>query len=335
MTMLPDDAVLDRLKKLLNLAAKNTSPEEAASAAAKASELLARYNLDVATVEGARPEAGKREEAKVDGGTYVWQRELWSAVAELNFCVHWVQVHAVWRKGAAVGSGRARYTVDKFVLQKRHVLVGRVVNTRATLAMAGYLQQAIERELVSRLHGDDAGAKQAQRFSRWAVSFRRGATRRILEKLKDRRDQLAADEALKARAARAAAERVGASTATGVTLAQVKASEAVANYDFMHGEGAWAARLARREAIAKDRREREQAHARWAAEHPEEAAAQAAKQQREAEKLAKRGHGRRGREAAYRGPDYDVGAFWDGYDKAADIGLDQQMSGTKAAGALR
>jgi hypothetical protein len=330
---LPDDAVLKRLQGLLNLAAKNSSPEEAASAAAKAQELLARYNLDVATVEGARPEDGKREEARVDGGTYAWQRELWAAVARLNFCVHWVQVYEVYDKRRIMvdryGDGR-RHLDPGVVLKKRHVLVGRVVNTRATVALAGYLQQAIERALVERLHGDKNEVQQ-QRFSRWAVSFRRGAARRILEKLDDRRRELETAEAARLRRAAALAERAGTSTATAVTLASVKASEHAANYDFMYGEGQWAQVMARRETAARERRERDEAHARWATDHPEEARAQAAADRKRSERASRRGSSRSERA---RSPDYDVGAFWDGYDEAADIGLDQQVDGVRTAGAL-
>lgn len=330
---LPDDAVMKRIQALLNLAAKNTSAEEAASAAAKASELLARYNLDVATVEGAAGRDGRREQAMVDGGAYRWQRDLWSAVAALNFCMHWVQMYRAF--------DRRRITVDRWgdgrrhldpgdVTRKRHVLVGRTVNTRATQAMAGYLQQAIERALLERLHGD-VNEKQQQRFSRWSVSFRSGAARRILEKLEDRRAELVEREAAVAREAAARAERAGVSLATGVTLAGVLKAEAEANYDFLHGEGASARRAAARVEQARRQREREAEHTRWAAAHPEEAAAKEAEERAAYEKAARRG-GRRS--SGFRGPDHDSGAYWDGYDRAESIGIDQQVDVPRAAGAL-
>lgn len=118
---LPDETILKRLQGLLNLAAKNSNPEEAASAAAKAQELLARYNLTAESVEQGRAAAdGKREQAAVDGGTYAWQRELWGAVARLNFCLHWVQSHELFIKNKRVGTGLRRTTTQGWVLKKRH-----------------------------------------------------------------------------------------------------------------------------------------------------------------------------------------------------------------------
>ena len=57
---------IETIQKLLNLAARGGTPEEAANAAAKAQDLLNKYNLSVDTVTGATQD-GKREEAKVAG----------------------------------------------------------------------------------------------------------------------------------------------------------------------------------------------------------------------------------------------------------------------------
>ncbi|MGO8918326.1 MAG: DUF2786 domain-containing protein [Stellaceae bacterium] len=54
---------LDIIQKLLNLAAKAGTPEEAASANAKAQELLAKHKLDAALVERASGGSGQREDA--------------------------------------------------------------------------------------------------------------------------------------------------------------------------------------------------------------------------------------------------------------------------------
>lgn len=329
---LPEEAILKRIQGLLNLASKNTSSEEASSAAAKAQELLARYNLDVATVENSTAiKDGKREQAMVDGGTYAWQRELWGAVAGLNFCVHWVQSYEVWTKAKRVGNGRDRFTTEGYVYKKRHALIGRIVNTRATMAMAGYLQQAIERALLERLHGD-ALTYQQQRFSTWAVDYRRGATKRLLDKLNDRRSEMEAKEAERLRKVAAEAARAGTTTTTGVTLSTLRKSEADANYDFVHGEGAAARWQARQAERTRARREEREAYTRWAAENPEEAAKKEAERQAAYEKAARKNFN--GRTAAAK-PKHYSGAFWDGYDAAANIGLDGQVAGTKTAGALR
>jgi hypothetical protein len=213
---LPEDEVLERIKKLLNLAAKNPNENEAASAAAKAQELLARYNLDAATVENsAAVKDGKREEAKVDGGFYSYQRELWDSVAKLNFCLYWTQDYRVFTRSKRVGTGRDRYTTEGHVNKKRHRLVGRIVNTRATIALAQYLEEAIERVTLERL-GERvnlgyvySGSANAVRFSNWAVSFRKGCAARIIEQVDDRREQMRLKEAERARRDAARAKRAG------------------------------------------------------------------------------------------------------------------------------
>lgn len=326
---LPDDAVLKRLQGLLNLAAKNSSPEEAASAAAKAQELLARYNLDAHTVENATAvKDGRREKALVDGGAYQHQRDLWRAVAQLNFCLYWTQSYEVWDKRRIMRDpydGR-RHLSPGWVVRKRHMLVGKIVNTRATQALAGYLAQAVERNLMERLHGD-ANEKNLQRFSSWAASYRKGATRRVIEKVEAKRSELLQAQLKAQQAAKARAERAGVSTATTLTVADVVMAEYNENVDFVYGEGTSAAWAAERAEAARKRREEREAQTRWAAEHPEEAAAKAAKQR---EKVRK--------ERVYtsaRDHEKNPGAYWDGYDAADAIGLDQQVGGERVAGRLR
>ena len=54
---------IDLIQKLLNLAAKAGTPEEAASANAKAQELLTKHNLYAALVERESGGSGRREDA--------------------------------------------------------------------------------------------------------------------------------------------------------------------------------------------------------------------------------------------------------------------------------
>lgn len=331
---LPDDKVLEQIQKLLNLAAKNSNENEAAAAAAKAQELLARYGLNMATVEKASDmKAGKREQAMVDGGTYQHQRELWKAIAKLNNCIHWAQDYSVWTKSKRVGTGRNRYTTEGHVWKKRHVIVGRMVNTQATIAMAGYLQEAIERVTLERLGvrvnegrvwSSDVNA---QRFSNWAVSFKKGATRRVVEQLEDRRRLLEKNEARRRREEQARAERAGVSTATALTLADVRQAEFEANYDFIYGEGEWAKLQAERAEQARIDREEEERYTAWAKANPEEARAQ---EEAERKKRRQSYRGGRGRQ-----DNVDSGAFWSGYDKAADISLEQQVDKNKVRGLLK
>lgn len=82
-------SALEKIEKLFRLAAKNTSPEEAATATAKAQELLTLYNLDSDSVGKTGASADQRREQKViKGGMYAYQRTLWYQIAKLNFCMY-------------------------------------------------------------------------------------------------------------------------------------------------------------------------------------------------------------------------------------------------------
>lgn len=309
------EKVTERIQKLLNLAAKNPNAQEAASAAAKAQELLAAYNLDLATVEQGGG-SGKREDARVRGGMYTYERELWDAVARLNFCMYFTSREYKWK-------------LRGYSIKFQHRVVGRVVNTTATQNMAGYLLQTIERLCRERF------TENSQFFMREAVAFREGMADNVIERLLERRRHLISEEQRKAadaeKAARKAA-RAGVSTATALTISSVIKSEHEANYDFLHGEGAYARRqadsLRRQKERAKADAEAEAAYAAWAAAHPEEARKEAAKErarQRKAEQREALGLGR----GRYRGPTdaerrRSSGHYYQGYDKGAEIGLEQQ-----------
>lgn len=123
--------IIPKIEKLLNLAAKAGTPEEAASATAKAQELLAKYNLDSAVLETNSGDKGKREQSKVDGGTYSYQRGLWRAVAALNFCFYWSQKYRTPDKVRQNVYVHGKYAGKKYVqvMRRRHAIVGRTVNT--------------------------------------------------------------------------------------------------------------------------------------------------------------------------------------------------------------
>ena len=134
---------------------------------------------------------------KLDGGAHAFQRDLWRAVAELNFCSYWAQEYTatetkhLWSK-----AGTSLGTKTTEVKRHRHNLIGRIVNTRMTTAMATYLLEAIERVLRERLNGAPAG-------SNWAWSFRKGAASTLVGKLYDRRAEYIAEENEKVRRAAA------------------------------------------------------------------------------------------------------------------------------------
>jgi hypothetical protein len=314
-------SVLEQIQKLLNLASRNTSVAEAASAAAKAQELLEKWNLDVSAVENHASADGRREDAKVRGGFYKWQRDLWYSVAHLHFCMYWTQEY--WSPEQATHKRTYDGKVQRGAYCKRHRLVGRVVNVQATQHLAKYLEGAIENLVNERTRG-----LRSEAFSNWAVSFRKGAAMNLMERIEERRQQRV-DEA--AKKARELAEK-GGSSATALTIADVQDLETAANQDFLYGEGWTAKRAAERAAAAEARRLAQEEYTRWAEANPEEAAAKEAERRAEHEKVMKKYRGRGGL-----GPrdNTDYGAFRAGSEAARNISLDPQLGGTKVAGLLR
>jgi hypothetical protein len=262
----PDEAIIERIQKILALGRRGGTEAEAASAMAKFQELLARHNLDLGTVErGGKAGDAKREQASTAGGMYIYQRELWRAVAELNFCAYFLSGDYIKRRVAGL---------ERYAWIAKHAFIGRVVNTRATLHMGQYLESAIERlcreRLEQRLYVDGAVQRrevQSAFFSSWAVGFREGAADRVVQKLAERRERTLRSEAAAAKRRAAAA---GDSTATALTLRSVGEQEEAANYDFRWGEGSWAEKLQHEaERAAARKRERDEWTA-FKAANPEE-----------------------------------------------------------------
>lgn len=338
MTNLSDAARKDveTAVKLMRLAGKNTNQAEAESATAKAMDLLAKHNLDLAVLSEAEAgEGGRRMEEKLVGGFYEYEQQVWRYVAELNFCVYWHQKTWVDRPEHEQRHARVMAYRDSWrrrhILRGQHRLIGRRVNVEATKAMASYLLQAIERECRSFV-GEDPWMKtqplNTQMRSRSAVSFREGAAEEIVDRLWARRQEQERAAAEEARRAQERAAAAGASLETAVTIASVRQSEHDANIDFVYGEG-WSAKQRQARADAARRAaEEEAAYTAWAAANPEEAA------KKEAERVKEK-RSRQGRSySAPRAKDRDWGAFRRGGTVGQRIGLDQQAEGGRSAGAL-
>lgn len=323
--MSPEAAkAVELVQKLLNLANKNTNEAEAASAMQRAQKLMEDYNLDMAKVERASGDTGKREKASNEGGLYHWQRDLWRAVAELNFCVYWTATETTKRR-----------KVDKYgyIHERRgykfvHMLVGRTVNVTSTRVMAQYLEGAIERLTRERLNNDGK-----EFFTNWAMSYREGIAERVLKKVYLRRRERLAEERRKeadALAKAAQAGMAGASTSTALALQGFIEQEKDANYDFMHGEGASARKREREAKRAENLRKEQEEYTRWAAANPEEARRAEAKAERDAERAANR------RTSWDRKNDKrDWSAYHAGYNKGEEVSIDQQAGRNKTAGLLK
>lgn len=313
------DSVLERIQKLMRLAARNPSEAEAASAAAKARELLEEWNLDATEVSEARVGGGVREEAALEGGFWEYQQNLWRSVAELNFCLYWhSRVERAGGRTTDRWGDRRRRGYDH-----RHCLVGRRVNIAATRAMATYLEVVVARLTAERVRG----ASDLPLYGRWANSYRLGVVSRICRKLRARRSEVLAAEQLRRDAEERASD--GASTSSSLTLMVYIDRETDANFDLIYGEG-WSQRRA---AAALERRRQQEEYARWAADHPEEA--RAAEEKRRRESRRRGGPGSRGGSGVRERRDRtDRSAYWAGYDAAEYVSIDPQTGRDAPAGLL-
>lgn len=329
-------AAVDRAEKLFRVAGRN--PEEAATYIAKAQEILAAFNLDMSAVEQhAAGDNGKRLDEKLKGGYFTYQRDLWRAVAELNFCLYWSQANII-RTGKWIPNGQGGFKrAFTRKLEHQHRIVGRQVNVRMTVTMAQYLEAAIDRVLRERISEDSS-----QFRDKWATSFREGCVDTITDKLYERRAEIVSEQQAKQREREKAAHdagSAGASTATGLTLYDVAKQEKEANLDFLFGDG-YCARKAKEEAerharIAEANRKADEAWTRYCEEHPEEAK-KAIEEERKRQRKNAMARQRRGssyrREPTYKG---DYGAFKAGREAARSISIDPQAGGrSKPAGVL-
>lgn len=322
-------SVLDKVEKLLRLAAVNPNESEAAAAAAKAQDLLAAYNLDMSAVEE-RGSDGKRLKEEFEGGRHEWQQDLWRAVARLNFCLYFAQtlfVESPLGKSRDIvtdENGRKRFATG--VYQYRHTVVGKKVNVIATRTMATYLEGVCDRIVKERVRDNNERPN-----GRWANSFRSGITEKVVLKIYERRRELISAEEAKIFEAqkRAAEARAGSlSDSTALTISTYTAQEHDANIDFFHGEGTSAKWAAERAAQAAADRAADEAYTQWAAAHPKEAAKEEARRKREEE----RDHQRHSKQF-FKGR--NVGAWAEGWKRGDDVSLNQQAEGTKVAGLLK
>lgn len=311
----PSDAVVRKIQLLLNLGQRSEGNEtEAAAAMAKAQELLAQYNLDLATVQdsvvpggtAAREAATKRDYARISrSAMYRWQRELVKTIAEANFCVYWVE-----------DTQETRW--NRLCNVKRHKVLGRVVNTTGVLVMVDYLLETIERLLPW------AGR---ERLCRDAVMWREGCADRIMERIREKAEAMrTADYATQGEAV----------YTTAIQVADLAKKEEAANHDHVYGAGAWARKLARTakyddaywERIAQENEQKRLAAI--ASETPAQKKARERREEAEARRSERYWAGQ-DRKDAERDSRKRSSAYREGQAKGSEIGLDSQVG----AGAAR
>lgn len=349
-----DNGILNKIEALLRMAQdKRGNENESANAMRAAQRLADAHNLSLASLDPSSKKSAdkRREDKKFGGGLYQWQRDLYAAIAELNHCKHWVQEEKVEGKvsayekrkyGAEEAKHRAEHGYADWGREWRHRLLGSPVNVLSAQMMAEYLQGAVER-----LARDFVGNDPKKFFVQDAIAFREGAASRIVDMLKEKRQEDLREQ--KRQREEAAARNPGGQNQL-VILDDVINAEAEANYDYLHGEGAWARREAEKAASTARYEERLRAAAEaqrvqdeWDAAHPVEAAA---RKKAEAEANAKYwadwqasqpksrpsratglGRSRQQTDAERRA---SSGAYYSGRNEGAKVSLDKQVdSNTK------
>lgn len=316
------NSVIEKIKKLFALANRPTgndgtaNQDEAASAMAMAQQLLAKYNLDLAQIKDSETKAatannsGPREKVKISrSAQYLWQQKFWKALAEMNFCFHWVVQVREDHKSSRTGKD--------YRIAKRHVILGSAANVAVVTMMGEYLTEVLERELPY---------AQQERLSRSALSWREGAAERLIERLQE-----------KAEAMKANGFTQDGSAVTALAVQDLHVKEYAANYDATYGAGAYArmkANSARWEKEAQERHDR-QAKERATLLAGETPAQRSTRERKEAREAAKQ----EARDAAWWNRYYrkqerqearrDLTAYARGIKKANSVNLDAQIKGEK------
>jgi hypothetical protein len=191
------EKIISKVRKLLNLAKDAAASEgERDNAMRMAHGFLAKYNLDMATVEasGGTVEGEDREQQVGEFFGRPWARSVAHSVAKLFFCSY-------------------IYVGHRDAKRIRHCFVGRRSNATTAAAMAEYLVLSIRREGKARARKMDEGHT-------WARSFSLGAASTIRERV---------DEIIAASAKQSAV----ASTGRSLVLASVYEQERLANQQLM------------------------------------------------------------------------------------------------------
>jgi hypothetical protein len=152
-----DLKIVEKIKKCLALS-KNPNEHEAALAAARAQELLVKYNLAMADVEGINASAIEEIFLESEDGDYEeWKRVLLHAVASCNYC-RFILIHG----------------------RDKGKLIGKPKNMIVTLEIFSYCVEAIERLL------EESGLRgKVQKYS-----FCKGAVNAIYANMLEKKKQL-------------------------------------------------------------------------------------------------------------------------------------------------
>jgi uncharacterized protein YoaH (UPF0181 family) len=317
------ESIIRKIQKLLALG-QSSNEAEANLAMARAQELLAKHNLEMAMIKDAVVAGGtvqaeeKRENTRISrSAQYKWQQMLWEAICKANFC--WYSVAEVFE-----GKRGTKATTSK-VRVKRHMVLGSESNVMAVRIMGEYLEDTMERILPF---------PNNERLSRSAISWKTGCAERLAQRVVE----LAEQRKRESDAARST------SSGTAIVLRDVYQREYQANYDARYGKGAYARSLARNaeweagraEREVKAKAEREQAEKEWLEYLQNETPAQKKTRERQEAKEAQREEAARRRrnrswhnEQRRNAQRTDWDAYQAGREQGNEIGLDSQLAASQ------
>lgn len=235
------EAILSRINKLLAIQeARGATEAEAAIAAEHVQRLLQEHNLTLSQIEAAGGssdgDSGREKKVTTRKAMYEYQKSLMIALAENNFCLHRISeefVKSYWGKKFKVIDGE----LVKGHYEKRHTLVGRVVNVRVTEATYDYLIDALKYQ------AKEAGF-QLHKLTREMFWFYEGAVKRLRDRLAEQRRSREAETEVVA--------TQGNGTHRELVLSDVYGNEFDLNNDTLNGYPLGTTATRRRESEARE-----------------------------------------------------------------------------------
>lgn len=309
------NSLMNKIEKLLRVAEGDVNENESALALQMAQQLADAHNLDIDTIG----KSGAREDESIRKGMYHYQRDLYRAVATINHCSCMVLPRV----------GRGKPTIR---------LVGSKLNVTTTKNLCSYIENVTNRLVKENYH-------YTKFLSKAAHYFREGMIERLLERIRTKREEEErAREALKRKQEEEQRKSGGDTNGNAIVLIKdVTLAEEKANYDYLHGEGAWDRLQAWRQERREAQKKADEEYERWKEENPEEYAKQEEEKQKEWEEYKKRlERNARNRERArqkridefgydpndyrYRKPTkYDSDDYHNGRNQAESVALNDQI----------
>lgn len=187
------DSIIERIRKLLALAANNTNPHEAELAAQRANELMLKHSIERERVNTAvDPLSGYVREIETTGKFAAWERTLLVNIALANLC-------------RVVKVGRDDFAV-----------IGHKENVQVSLEMFRWLRTELHRLAKEKYReadeSSDFGEMDPHQFH---TSFKHGANNAINERLKEAKREV---------------EKFNPSQAHGLVLLNTKADQALVKF---------------------------------------------------------------------------------------------------------